>query len=132
MKLQQKHVENLTALYQRDTQILQHPTWRWFVLIVTETLLHLCVLQTEATDFRPELTNEVVDSVAHHVCRLGGAVKPKVLGHRLLLLGGLAHLLQEQRKKNVSHAVFPSDEMRNWHRNADKRPRGKHPYPNLL
>lgn len=107
MKLQQKRVENLTALYHCDTQVLLHPTWRWFVLIVTETLLHLCVQQTEATDFRPELTNEVVDSVAHHVCRLGGAVKPKVLGHRLLLLGGFTHLLQEHRKKQRVTCSLP-------------------------
>lgn len=40
------------------------------------------------------LTNKIVDSVAHHVCGLGGAVEPEVFGHRLLLLGRLAHLLQ--------------------------------------
>ena len=32
--------------------------------------------------------------MAHHVGGLGGAVETEVLGHRLLLLGGLAHLLQ--------------------------------------
>lgn len=38
-------------------------------------------------------TNEVVNTVAHHIGGLVGAVEAEVLGHCLLLLGGLAHLL---------------------------------------
>lgn len=41
------------------------------------------------------LTDEVVDSVSHHVGGLGGAVEAEVLGHGLFLLGGLTHLLQK-------------------------------------
>jgi len=47
------------------------------------------------------LTNEVVDSVAHHGGGLGRAVEPDVLGHRLLLLGGVADLLQDQTGKQM-------------------------------
>lgn len=49
------------------------------------------------------LTNKIVDSVAHHVCGLGGAVEPEVFGHRLLLLGRLAHLLQGTGKHTDKH-----------------------------
>ena len=44
------------------------------------------------------LTDEVVHPVAHHVGGLGGAVEAEVLGHRLLLLGGLTHLLHSEEK----------------------------------
>lgn len=60
-------------------------------------LSHLC-FACFLTSHNWVLTNKIVNSVAHHVCGLGGAVEPEVFGHCLLLLGGLAHLLQDTGK----------------------------------
>lgn len=57
-----------------------------------------CHLHLLSTTHKHTLTGEVVNSVPHHVCRLGRAVESEVLGHRLLLLGGLTHLLQGHTK----------------------------------
>ena len=54
------------------------------------------------------LTDEVVHPVAHHVGGLGGAVEAEVLGHRLLLLGGLAHLLKHTHTCTHTHTVTQS------------------------
>ena len=49
------------------------------------------------------LTDEVVHPVAHHVGGLGGAVEAEVLGHCLLLLGWLTHLLKHTHTHTCTH-----------------------------